>query len=219
MNLDNPGSFIRVLFVDFSSAFNTMQPHLLAENLLCLNVDPKCTLWIVHFLLTRTQSVRLESVLSSQLCTCTGAPQGTVLAPVLFSQYTNDCRGTGITPVIKYSDDSAIEDLSNSEDVYFRAMRRFYTWCKENFLDLDVLKTKEMLIDFRKNTSPVPYLEIENKLVERVDEYKYLGTFIDSTLAFNKNVDANHRKCQPRLYCLHELRNIGFDSKILQMFL
>ena len=114
VHLEKPGSFIRFLFVDFSSAFNTIQPHLLAEKLLCLNVDPKFTLWIVHFLLNRTHSVRFQSVLSSQLCTSTGAPQGTVLAPGLFTLYTNDCRGTCITLVIKYSDDSAIEDLSNS---------------------------------------------------------------------------------------------------------
>ena len=37
-------------------------------------------------------------------------------------------------------------------------------------LDLSVLKTKEMLIDFRKNPPPVPYLETDDKIVERVDE-------------------------------------------------
>ena len=66
-------------------------------------------------------------------------------------------------------------------------------WCKEHFLDLNVLKPKEMLIDFQKNPPPVPYLEIDGKIVERVDEYKYLGAVIDNSLAFNKNVDVIHR--------------------------
>ena len=157
-------------------------------------------------------------MLSSHLCTSTGAPQGTVLAPVLFTLYTNDCRGMDIIPLIKNSDNSAIEDLSNSDDVHFNAVQRFYTRCKQNFLDLTVLKTKEMLINFRTNPPPVPYLEINDNIVERVEEFKYLGTMIGSNLASNKNADAIHRKCQPRLYCLHKLRSIGIDSKILQMY-
>ena len=69
----------------------------------------------------------------------------------------------------------------------------------KDLLRLSVLKTKEMLIDFRKNPPSVPYVEIDDKIVERVENYKYLGTVIDSSLAFNKNVDAMHRKCQLRL--------------------
>ena len=217
IHLDKLGSFIRVLFTDFSSAFSTIQPHLLAEKLLRLNLDPTFTLWIVCFLLNRTQSVCFQSVLSSQLCTSTGAPQGTVLAHVLFTPYTNDCRGTGITPVIKYSDDSAIEDLPNSDDVYFSAVRRSYTWCGPNFVDLNASETKEMLMDFRKNPLLIPCLDFDDQIVERVDEYKHLVTVKDSSLFYN-NIDAILRKCQPRLYCLHKLRNIGIDSKILHMY-
>ena len=84
----------------------------------------------------------------------------------------------------------------------------FILGVKNFFLDLNVLKTKEMLIDFRKNPPPVPYLEIDGKIVERVDEYKYLGTVIKNSLAFNKNVDTIHRKNQPRLYCLHKLKTL-----------
>ena len=32
----------------------------------------------------------------------------------------------------------------------------FTTWCKDNFLDLNVAKTKELLIDFRKRPPAVP---------------------------------------------------------------
>ena len=204
IHLDEPGSFSRVLFIDFSSAFSTIQPDALAEKLPCLNIDPKFTLWIVHFLLNRTQSVRFQSVLSSQLCISAGAPQGTVLIPVFFflfffTLYTNACMGTDITPVIKYSDDFAIEDLSKSDNVYFSAVQKNSTWCKQSYLDLNVLKTKEMLMDFRKSPPPVPYLEIDDTIVERVEEYKYPGTVIDSSLAFKKNIDAIHRNANQ--YC------------------
>ena len=56
LHLDKAGSYVRILFIDFSSAFNTIQPHLLALKLLHLDVNPKLILWIVNFLLHRTLS-------------------------------------------------------------------------------------------------------------------------------------------------------------------
>ena len=57
----------------------------------------------------------------------TGSPQGTVLSPIPFTLYTNDCTGTDTTPIIKYSDETAIEDLSNSDSVYFAEVERSVT--------------------------------------------------------------------------------------------
>ena len=53
------------------------------------------------------------------------------------------CTGTDTTPIIKYSDDSAVEDLSNSDFVYFT--ERVSNWCRDNSLDLNVNETEEML--------------------------------------------------------------------------
>ena len=38
-HLDKPGTYIRLMFFDFSSAFNTIQPHLLAEKLLKMKIS------------------------------------------------------------------------------------------------------------------------------------------------------------------------------------
>ena len=67
-----------------------------------------------------------------------------------FVVMANDCKGTETTRIIKYSDSSAMEDLSTSDSVYFGEVDRFSNWCRDNSLDLNVKKTKEMLIHFRK---------------------------------------------------------------------
>ena len=45
-HLEKGGTYVRALFVDFSSAFNTIQPHLMIKKLLDLRVDSTIVLWI-----------------------------------------------------------------------------------------------------------------------------------------------------------------------------
>ena len=129
--------------------------YLMASTHLKLDVNPRLILWIVDFLVNHSQTVRHQAALSSSRSISTGSPQGTVLSPILFTLYTNAiqmtaCTGNDTTPIIKYSEDSAVEDLSNSDSVYFAEVKSFNNWCRDNSLDLNVKKTKEMLIHFRK---------------------------------------------------------------------
>lgn len=53
-HLEGPSTHARLLFVDFSLAFNTVQPHLLAEKLLnAFNLEFNTTGWIMDFLSKR----------------------------------------------------------------------------------------------------------------------------------------------------------------------
>ena len=83
-HLEKPLSTLRVMFFDFSSAFNTIQPPWLAEKLSVMQVDHGLVAWITDYLTSRPQYVRLQGSLSDVLVSSTGAPQGTVLSPFLF---------------------------------------------------------------------------------------------------------------------------------------
>ncbi len=87
-HLDRPGAYVRILFVDFSSAFNTIIPNLLLTK---LTQPSSICQWINSFLTDRQQLVRLGKYTSSTRVIITGAPQGCVLSPLLFSLYTNHC--------------------------------------------------------------------------------------------------------------------------------
>ena len=54
-HLDLAGSSIRVLFFDFSSAFNTLIPHILANKLIHLKVNNTTVNWILEYLTSRPQ--------------------------------------------------------------------------------------------------------------------------------------------------------------------
>ena len=90
-HLDKNRTFCRILFVDFSSAFNTIQPSILLEKLKDMNVNTHLISWIGNFLTNRTQYVKINNTKSSVITTNVGAPQGSVLSPALFTLYTNDC--------------------------------------------------------------------------------------------------------------------------------
>lgn len=132
------------MVVDYSSAFNTIIPDLVHSKLTYLNIHPLLCSWITDFLTNRTQYVMLGPHLSQPRTVNTGAPQGCVLCPLLFSLYTNDCTsGDPSVKTIKYADDTTIIGLiSNSdESAYRREVSLLESWCAVSNLELNINKT------------------------------------------------------------------------------
>ena len=74
------------------------------------------------------------------------------------------------------------------------------------------------MIDFRKVPTVIPDFFIDGVKVERVTEYKYLGTVLDNKLNFNQNSDFIHKICQPRIFCLQKLRPLNASTAVLFTF-
>ena len=90
-HLDKRNTYVRMLFIDYSSAFNTIVPSKLVIKLETLGLDPALCNWILDFLTGRPQVVRVGNNISTLLILNTGAPQGCVLSPLLCSLFTHDC--------------------------------------------------------------------------------------------------------------------------------
>ncbi len=116
-HLDRPGTYVRILFVDFSSAFNTIIPDTLQNKLTQLSVPTSVCQWITSFLTDRQQVVRLGKFSSSTRTISTGAPQGCVLSPLLFFLYTNDCTSKDPSiKLLKFADDTTLIGLIQDGD-------------------------------------------------------------------------------------------------------
>ncbi|KAI3365926.1 hypothetical protein L3Q82_009698 [Scortum barcoo] len=136
-HLEKAGSTVRIMFFDFSSAFNTIQPRLLGDKLQLAGVDHHLTTWILDYLTHRPQFVRVQGFESDRLLCSTGAPQGTVLAPFLFTLYTADFSyNTPSCHLQKFSDDSAVVGLiTDGDDREYRGLiQDFADWCLRNNL-------------------------------------------------------------------------------------
>ncbi len=147
------GNYVRLLFIDYSSAFNTIVPIKLAVKLTFLGLNTSLCDWIQDFLTGRPQVVKMGQFTSNSITLNIGAPQGCVLSPLLYSLYTHDCVSShSSTSIVKFADDTVVLGLisNNDETAYLDEIERLTSWCQDNCLSLNVSKTKELIVDFRK---------------------------------------------------------------------
>ena len=165
-------------------------------------------------------SLRACGTVSDAVVSNTGAPQGTVLSPFLFTLYTTDFSyQTESCHLQKFSDDSAVVGCISKEKAEYRAVvDNFVSWCELNHLQLNTTKTKELVVDLRRTRTPVTPVSILGHNVDIVEHYKYLGVFTDNKLDRTKNTEVLYKKGQSRLYFLRRLRSFNICWTMVRMF-
>ena len=117
-----------MLFIDYSSAFNTIEPSKLIIKLEALGLNPALCNWVLDFLMGWPQVVKAGNNTTSLIIN-TGAPQGCVLSPFLYSLFTRDCVATHASnSIIKSVDDTTVLGLitNNDETAYREEVRALH---------------------------------------------------------------------------------------------
>ncbi len=216
------GNYVRLLFIDYSSALNTIVPIKLAVKLSDLGLNTSLCDWIQDFLTGRPQVVKMGQFTSNSITLNVGAPQGCVLSPQLYSLYTHDCVSShSSTSIVTFADDTVVLGLitNNDETAYLDEVERLTSWCQDNCLSLNGSKTKELMVDFRKRQQrPYTPLMISGTPVERVSSFKYLGVNISEDLTWTAHIQTQVKKARQRLYHLRQLRKFRVSPAIQKTF-
>lgn len=220
-HLENKNSHVRMLFIDFSSAFNTVIPQHLVNKLSAVGISTSLCNWLLDFLTNRPQTVRVGKNSSETTIINTGVPQGCVLSPLLFTLMTHDCcaRFTS-NHIIKFADDTTVVGLISDDDdsAYREEVHQLINWCDRNNLQLNVNKTKEITVDFRKQHPTHTPLTINGSAVESVKSTKFLGVHITDDLTWTTNTTSLVKKAQTRLHFLRRMRRADLPTSALTTF-
>ena len=125
-HLDKRNIYVRMLFIDYSSAFNTILPSKLSIKLEALGLNPTLCNWVLDFLTGRPQVVKALSCTPSSPTTawpCTPPTQSSSL------------QTTTVVGLITFNDETA----------YREEVRALGVWCQKNNLSLNANKIRRWL--------------------------------------------------------------------------
>uniref|UniRef100_A0A8C7TIT7 Reverse transcriptase domain-containing protein n=1 Tax=Oncorhynchus mykiss TaxID=8022 RepID=A0A8C7TIT7_ONCMY len=218
-HLDKRNTYVRMLFIDCSSAFNTIVPSKLITKLRTLGLNTFLCIWILDFLMGLPLVVRVGNNTSTTLILNPGAPQGCMLSSLLYSLFTHDCTARhDSNTIIEFADDTTVVGLipDNDEITYREKVRDLTVWCKDNNLSLNVIKTNEMIVDYRKRRNEHAPILIDRAVVEQVESFKFLGVHITNKLKWSKHTKTGVKRAQQNIFPLRRLKRFGMGPQILK---
>ncbi|KAI4896211.1 hypothetical protein NFI96_008966, partial [Prochilodus magdalenae] len=128
---------------------------------------------------------------------------------------------THIITIFKFADDTTILGLitDGDETAYRDEVSALSEWCYHNNLSLNISKTKEMIVNYRKlqrgGHSP---MYINGAEVERVSSVRFLVIHLTYDLNWSLHTNKVERSARRRIFFLRRLRKFGLPPDILTNF-
>ena len=187
------------LFFDLSRAFDTIDIEFIRFKLDRLGLRSNILNWILSFLSHRQLYINVNNVQSQRYNINIGAAQGSTLAPLIFLLYINDLTTSGY--MINFADDTSIVVSACTPEELLLAIsqvdKEMNQWCHLNRLILN--KDKTVRVEFH-NTTPRMAPDNFAKVV------KFLGSFLDSKLTWNRQIDHVCKTLNSSFYALLKLK-------------
>jgi hypothetical protein len=121
---------------------------------------------------------------------------------------------TTLSEVIEVSDHTSGTSIGKTQE----NVNNVVLFAKHEKMELNVKKCKEMILDFRKNKTTIPPINIDDQPIARVKSYKLLGMWLDDDMKWATNTEFIIKKAAKRLHFLKILKNYGACKDDLKSF-
>ena len=222
-NIESKYSTIGV-FLDISKAFDTVRHDILLGKLCNAGIRGITNDWFRTYLADRTQYVSLGSCNSTLSPIMNGIPQGSILGPLLFNLFINDV--TFASKKLKYilfADDTTVlmsnSSLSTLVSELNQELINISNWMNENCLKINVKKTNFILFGPTIVTNVKnPQLFYDSVLIPRVNDIKFLGVIVSSTLKWKNHIVYISKKISKNLGAINKIKHLFPFSIVLSLY-
>lgn len=225
-SIDNREKVVGI-FLDLSRAFDSVSHCILIEKLKSLGVRGKESVWFSSYLNNRQQYVEIEHMEEGKYCNYLkkytskpqtvkyGVPQGSILGPLLFLCYLGGLpQKVTMGSVCLYADDTNLiikgkscNSIEMSSNLDLKNIKNFLD---QNNLLLNAKKSNIIFFSPRQNKIDLnPQIKINNELLLKTNETKFLGLTIDENLSWNKHVENVVSKMASGIYALWQMSKIS----------
>ena len=190
------------IFIDLTKAFDRVDLNILEKILYRYGIRGDTLKFLKSYLTNRCICTKIddnqsEPVYSEPFFSSTGVAQGSNLGPLLFNIFINDIhKMVKNCSILVYADDIVLLNSSKDHDKIVQSIEFDLNNLHNYFADLgqsiNLSKTKGMIFTRRKNVQIT--IKLDNRPVEFVKEFKYLGLTIDHKLTFQTHIDNIKKK-------------------------
>jgi len=206
------------VFLDVAKAFDTVWHDGLLFKL--KNIFPAPLYLILKSYLTnRSFNVRHNLQHSKQYPIFAGVPQGSDIAPFLYTIYTSDLPTSENTLVGTYADDTALLSVSSDHTTASHQLQTHLNSLSQWFTNwkIKINESKSSFVTFSLRPLNCPAVTINNIIIPHSTEVKYLGLIFDRRLTWSSHLNDKRKKLNSRLHLLRPLlrSNLTLPIKII----
>jgi len=212
------GRVVVLVLLDLSAAFDTVHHDLLLDQLSSrFGLTGNALEWVASYLGDRTQSVCVNGITSSKKPLLWGVPQGSVLGPELFSDYSapimDIIRAFGLMGHC-YADDTQIYDSfqpdvdeDNVLDRIHKGIEAIRRWMCTHKLKLNDAKTECIILGSAASLKKVrtTSIVVGGQVIQCSKSVRNIGAYLDQHMTMDNQVS---NMCKSAWINLHRIRQI-----------